>query len=91
MYKIIGFRVYNFVFILYWVVIYVLVIDKIIIIINNDKKECIIVLVFFFRFEVKLVCERIFYNIGLFYFYFENCDVDWIDDDISFFCLVKVV
>ncbi|KAL9960972.1 hypothetical protein ACROYT_G034482 [Oculina patagonica] len=42
------------------------------------------------RFEVLSAHERTFYNTGLYYFYLEKNGADWVGDEASSICVIKV-
>lgn len=46
--------------------------------------------VFYFRLEVKSAYERTFHSTGLYYFCLENYDTDWVEDEVTLICVIKV-
>ncbi len=57
---------------------------------QNENENIQHIFAFCFRFEVLSAHERTFYNTGLYYFYLEKNDADWVGDEASSICVIKV-
>lgn len=45
---------------------------------------------FYSRIEVKSTYGRTFYDTGLYFFYLEKYDTDWVEGKAALICVVKV-